>query len=168
MSWEICVIIYMNIVVIIMSIMFFLVFQYVKSEHKRMKSIFQEKERYRQLFLASSRWIDALLNNENISQKLLDYNYKKIAIYGMGRWGKSLLKMLLAENSIEVAYGIDIRGKGIYTSIPVYSLDEKLDDVDAVVVTTVANYDQVKDTLSSIMSCNILSLEDILYSTSMK
>ena len=142
----------------------FFMYHYIKSEQKKMKSIFEEKERYRQLFFVSSCWIDALVNSEYISQKLFESGYKRIAIYGMGRWGKSLLKMLMQENKIEVVYGIDIRGRGIYTAVPVYAMDETLEEVDAVVVTTVAFYDEVKKKLLSKLSCNILSLEEILCS----
>ena len=70
----------------------------------------------------------------------------------------------MQENKIEVVYGIDIRGRGIYTAVPVYAMDETLEEVDAVVVTTVAFYDEVKKKLLSKLSCNILSLEEILCS----
>ncbi|MBQ3163237.1 MAG: hypothetical protein IJC02_01660 [Lachnospiraceae bacterium] len=163
MRWQVCVNIFMIVIITIMCILISFMCQYVKSEHKRMKSIFEEKERYRQLFFVSSHWIDALINAENISHRLVERGYKRVAIYGMGRWGKSILKMLNQENELEVAYGIDIRGRGIYTSVPVYAMDEELAEVDVVVVTTVAFFGEVKKNLSSKLNCDILSLEEILY-----
>lgn len=164
MRWQDCVNILMIAIVTIMCVINAFMYHWIKLEQKRMKKIFEEKERYRQLFFVSSRWIETLVGKENISQKLLKSGYKRVAIYGMGRWGKCLLKILTQEEQIEIVYGIDVRGRGIYTTIPIYAMDEALEEVDVVVVTTVAFYGEVKKNLLAKLNCKILSLEEILFS----
>ena len=41
--------------------------------------------------------------------------------------------------------------------------EEKLEKVDAIIVTAVSFFDQIEEELSEKISCPIISLEDILY-----
>lgn len=85
----------------------------------------------------------------------------KIAIYGMGDIGKNLLADL-RDSSVKVDYAID---KVVTNTedIRVVSPEEKLEKVDAIVVTAIAYFDDINDNLSSKTDCPIISLEDIIY-----
>ena len=76
--------------------------------------------------------------------------------------GETLLGEL-KDSEIRIAYGIDQNADGIYTDVEIVSVDNDLEDVDAIVVTAITFFDEIEEKLSAKMSCPIISLEDILY-----
>ena len=101
------------------------------------------------------------MENKNLSEYFLKNGYKKIAIYGMGRAGNTLVNELRS-TEITVVYGIDKRADSLYADIDIFSIDDNLSAVDAVVVTAVTYYDEIQEQLLERMSCPIISLEDII------
>ena len=85
-----------------------------------------------------------------------------MAIYGMSYVGETLAAEL-RKTSISVAYGIDGRKKGIYADFPIYRMEDKLENVDAILVTAISSYESIKENLSKKLSCEILSIEKIIY-----
>lgn len=69
----------------------------------------------------------------------------------------------LKDSDIEVAYGIDRNAYRIYADVDIISVDDNLEDVDAIVVTAITFFDEIEDNLSQKISCPIISLDDILY-----
>lgn len=69
----------------------------------------------------------------------------------------------LKDTGITIAYGIDKNADSIYADVDVVTMDDSLDKVDAVVVTSITFFDEVEEILSRKVDCPILSLEDILY-----
>lgn len=106
-------------------------------------------------------WFRLKLEGKNIEDYFNAYGYKHIAIYGMGDIGKNLLADLRI-SSVKVDYAID---KVVTNTedIRVVSPEEKLEKVDAIVVTAIAYFDDINDNLSSKTDCPIISLEDIIY-----
>ena len=70
--------------------------------------------------------------------------------------------MKLEGNNIEVEYGIDRNADAFFTDIDVLSLDDSLADVDAVVVTAITYFDEIRKALCCKVDCPIISLEDII------
>lgn len=64
---------------------------------------------------------------------------------------------------LEVKYGIDQRAREQELEIPVYLPTDELEKVDAVIVTAVMNFYEIKGILTKKIDFEILSLEDILY-----
>ena len=64
---------------------------------------------------------------------------------------------------IQIAYAIDKNANSIYSDINVITMDDNLEDVDAIVVTAITFFDEIEEQLQSKVSCPIISLEDILY-----
>ena len=60
-------------------------------------------------------------------------------------------------------YGIDKKADTIYAEFDVISPDEELEEVDAIVVTSITFFDEIEELLSKKVDCPIISLEDILY-----
>jgi hypothetical protein len=80
----------------------------------------------------------------------------------MSHVGELLLDEL-KDTDIKVAYGIDRKRSWNYTDIDVYSPEDSLKEVDAIVVTAIASFDEIKGNLSSKVDCPIISLEKILF-----
>lgn len=121
----------------------------------------QEKEKFRIMYQMMERWFRLKLEGKNIEDYFNAYGYKHIAIYGMGDIGKNLLADL-RNSSVKVDYAID-KAVTNTENIRVVSPEEKLEKVDAIVVTAIAYFDDINDNLSSKTDCPIISLEDIIY-----
>ena len=79
----------------------------------------------------------------------------------MGDIGKLLLEEL-SGSTINVKYGIDRKATG-EGEVVVVNPDDKLEKVDAIVVTAIAYFDEIEEMLSEKVNCPIISLEDIVY-----
>lgn len=80
----------------------------------------------------------------------------------MGCAGERLLNEL-KDSEVIVKYDIDQRADEIHTDIDLFTMDDELPEVDAVVVTPVFFFDEIQSKLSDKIECPIFSSEDILY-----
>jgi hypothetical protein len=114
------------------------------------------------LYLMMNQWVKVKQEGKNLASYFEKNGYKKIAIYGMSYAGETLLDEL-KNTDVKVAYGIDKNVDNIYTDVDVVSMDDDLEEVDAIVVTAITFFDEIEDKLSEKTDCPIISLEDILY-----
>ena len=109
-----------------------------------------------------NQWVKVKQEGKNLSAYFEKNGYKKIAIYGMSYAGETLVDEL-KETEVQIAYAIDKNANSIYSDINVITMDDNLEDVDAIVVTAITFFDEIEEQLQSKVSCPIISLEDILY-----
>lgn len=121
----------------------------------------KESDKNRGLFLLMDQWANIKQEGKNLEVYFVKNNYKKIAIYGMGYVGIRLVKEL-KYSEIEIAYGIDRNADTIYSDIKLITMDSSLEDVDAIVITTMEGYDEICEALSERVKCSFISIEDIL------
>jgi hypothetical protein len=114
------------------------------------------------LFQMMNQWVKVKQEGKNLSSYFEKNGYKKIAVYGMSYAGETLLDEL-KDTDIKVAYGIDKNAESIYMDVDVVTLDDHLEEVDAIVVTAITFFDEIEEKLSAKIDCPIVSLEDILY-----
>lgn len=136
----------------------------IRSKLAQNKTNYWQKsaDKYHKLFIMMNHWVNCKQDNKSISNYLKENGYKDIAIYGVGCVGETLVEEL-KDSDIHIAYGIDRSANVIHTNIDVYTLDEDLTCVDAIVVTAVTYYDEIKKELERKVNCPIISLDDILY-----
>lgn len=125
------------------------------------EKIQEKSNKHLALFLMMNQWVKVKQEGKNLSSYFEKHGYKKIAIYGMSYAGETLVNEL-KDSETEAAYGID-RNDGIYSYVDVFTVDQPLPDVDAVVVTAITFFDEIEEMLKEKISCPIISLEDILY-----
>lgn len=118
-------------------------------------------DKHLKLFLMMNQWVRVKQERKSIADYLKCNGYKNIAIYGMSYVGESLLNEL-KNTGIVIKYGIDQKADELYSKIRMCSPEDKLEDVDAIIVTSVFFIDEVKKNLSLKVSCPIISLDDIL------
>ena len=121
----------------------------------------EEASKQRAMFLVMNQWTNVKQANRTLEEYFLKNELRKIAIYGMGLMGQQLIKEL-KDSSIETAYGIDRNSDGIVSGIKVVTMDEELADVDAVVVTVLKEFDEIRDALTKKLNCSVVAIEDIL------
>jgi hypothetical protein len=119
-------------------------------------------ERYKEYYKLLNQWI--LLKNEgkNLQQYLIENNYRSIAIYGMGELGCRLYEEL-KNSDIEIKYAIDQNSDDISEELDIVTMDEDLEEVDAIIVTVTYAFDEIAAKLEDKVDTEIISLEDIVF-----
>lgn len=128
----------------------------------KMQTIQSMSEKHLALFLMMNQWVKVKQEGKNLSSYFEKNGYKRIAIYGMSYAGKTLIDELKSTD-IVVVYGIDKSAGLIYADVDVVSVDDNLEQVDAIVVTAITFFDEIENKLSAKIECPVISLEDILY-----
>lgn len=97
-----------------------------------------------------------------LNRYFLRKQYKKVAIYGYGIFGKKLL-VLLKDTCVEIPYVIDQNAEVIDSEkLKIVTLKEELGEVDLIIVTTVWIYDSIKEELGKKVPYEIVSMKRLL------
>ncbi len=128
-------------------------------EIKKNKKI---SDKHLALFLMMNQWVKVKQEGKNLASYFEKHNYKKIAVYGMSYAGETLVNEL-KDSQVELTYGIDQNPACIYSDMNIVTLDDHLEEVDAIVVTPIFFFEEIEKQLSQMLDCPIISLEDILY-----
>lgn len=118
-------------------------------------------EKHRILFQLMCMWVKVKQQQESLAEYFCHNEMKNIAIYGFGVVGR-LLGSELKDSNIFVRYIID-KNVNSGSIKKIYTPDEELPDVDAIIVTAVTYFDEIEKNMSSKMRCPIVSLEDIMF-----
>lgn len=113
-------------------------------------------------FRIMNQWVKVKQKGKNLSEYFALAGYQKIAIYGMGYIGETLLNEL-SGTKIDVLYGIDQNADTIYANIDILSLKDELQRVDAVVVTAVNSFEAISENIKKKLDCPVISIVDIVY-----
>lgn len=133
-----------------------------KFYHRRLANASQIASKYVFLFQLMNYWMTQKQNNVNIGEYLQYKGYRHIAIYGMSHMGLNLVREL-KDWDIQVDYAIDKNKDNLFTDIKTFLPEEVLYDVDAIIVTVLDHFVEIKELLKEKVMCPILSLEDLLY-----
>lgn len=117
--------------------------------------------RYHYLFRIMCQWMELKNKQLEISAWVKKAGWKRVAIYGMGEMGQILLADL-RDKGINVVYGIDKNADNIRADIPLVKISESLEEVDGIIVTAVAFYDEVKKEVQNKIDVPVISIKDIL------
>ena len=121
-------------------------------------------EKYQAYYKLFSSWMVLRNKGRLLSEYFADHNLKNVAIYGLGRLGLCLYEELKS-SSINVKYAIDVDAAHFsYLDLKVVSPQDKLEAVDAIIVTPVFEYKKIVDELRVKTSCQIVNLEDVISS----
>lgn len=134
--------------------------------HEKSKTSFLDERpkpnKYSVMTKLLNQWIYNKQKNFSISKYLEAKGMRQIAIYGMGDVGQRLYDEL--ENSaVEVRYAIDRRAKQIASTVSIIDVDGIYEIVDAVIVTSVFDFEEIKQILTVKVDCPVVSLEEIIY-----
>ncbi len=118
-------------------------------------------EKHLKLYLMMNQWVQLKQQGRALTSYFAERGYRKIAIYGMNYVGHTLLKEL--ENSeVHVEYAIDKNAADLKSEVKIIPPDEALPDVDIIVVTPIAYYNDIKIVLEQKVICPIVSIEGII------
>lgn len=105
-------------------------------------------------------WLDNPQRNSSIEEELIHRQIKTIAIYGMGYLGCCLYDEL--ENSrVSIKYVMDQALNDVGEKLKVVDLNDKLPEVDAIIVTVLGGTKEIIDSIRRKSKCKILTLEEV-------
>lgn len=133
-----------------------------KEAQKTVDKTQKMSDKHLALFLMMNRWVEVKQDGKNLINYFHGKGYKSIAIYGMSYAGERLLHELKGSD-IEVKCGIDQKADEIYTEVDMITPDDEIPQVDAVIVTSIYFFDEIKEKLEGVVDSPVISLEDVLY-----
>ena len=99
---------------------------------------------------------DAVYKKLHMEEKI-----ETAAIYGFSRLGRAL-KFYLDKYGIEVRYIIDQKGQMLNIDKKVYMLNDELEEVDAIIITPIGLYDEIKTKLEKKLECKFFNIEKLI------
>lgn len=119
-------------------------------------------QKYKLFYWVLTRWMKLKMCGTNMADVLRGEGYRKIAIYGYAEIGQLLCRELCQEG-FEVSYIMDKKVvESGYKGIPVYYPKAGLPEVDAVVVTAVYYYDDIRADLSGMGFGSLVSFRELI------
>ena len=133
---------------------------YLCSKQVNQKS--EKVDKFKSYYNMLNQWLLLKQEGKSLEKYFLDNGYKTIAIYGMGEMGNRLYDEL-KNTEITVKYAIDKEADSVYSDLEVFTLQDELTEVDAIIVTATFAFDEIEAELSKNISCPIVSLDDVVY-----
>ncbi len=137
---------------------------FLKEREKKKEKQLQLKnyKKYECLYHLMHQWMTVNEMGISISGLLAAFGYKNIAIYGMADVGKHLYHALQGSET-KVCYCIDRGKSGWYRDTEIRKPEDSLEAVDAIIVTAIMDFEEIKAFLQEKTDSAVISLEEILY-----
>lgn len=129
---------------------------------KKVKQEEKNVDKFKGYYNVLNKWLSLKQEGKSPEEYFLNNGYKKIAIYGMGELGNRLYDEL-KNSGVEVKYAIDKNIADTYSGLKVLDLEDRLEEVDVIVVTAIFAFDEIEETLHSKVDFPIISLEDVVW-----
>ncbi|RRK34649.1 hypothetical protein EBB54_27405 [Schaedlerella arabinosiphila] len=120
-------------------------------------------DKHLMLFLLMNEWLKAKQRDRSVEEYLLKAGYKEIAVYGVSYVGQRFCDELQGSRSIKIRYCIDQKGSGSYKGYDIRPLTGKNEDVDAVIVTPIFYFEEIKSQIEKVVTAEVISIEEIIY-----
>lgn len=121
----------------------------------------KKKEKFQNYFEIMHNWMLKKEKGQTILEFFEDEDFQTIAIYGIGKMGKHLYEEL-KNSSVVVKYVIDRNTDISFDKLDIYSTDDELPVVDAIIVTATFDYKEIVKELENKVNYPIISLEDVI------
>lgn len=136
-------------------------FSYIVEKYVTNKSTDIKINKFRQYYFLLNQWIQLKQKGLSFEKYFIELGYENIAIYGMGEVGMRLLDELKATN-INVKYVIDKADISVEKIPVIKNITSEL-NVDAIVVTPMFAFDDIKEEFEAITTAQIISIEEIIF-----
>lgn len=129
---------------------------------QEVKKLFVQERKTHFMYEFMNRWLLLKQKGIELSSFFVRQGIHLVAIYGIDHMGQRLYDELKG-SPVRVNYAIDRNPRKIDWDIPVYSPDDALENVDAVVITPLFDFMDIRRTLEMKMNCRMLFIEEILF-----
>lgn len=122
----------------------------------------KENEKWKRMFLLQNDWFGVYNHEKSVARFLEERAIKRVAIYGYGYLGRTLLENLEKEK-IEVAYIIDKNAAYLNVNKKCCTLRNLFEPVEAVIISLLKDdCPYLKEEILEAMETNIIWLEDMV------
>ena len=118
-------------------------------------------EKFREMFMTLNAIAMCREMGYSFGKRVKDKGIKRVAVYGDGYLGKRIMGEL-KEYHIETVFFIDRNADYLEEEVPVYKIEEAPDNIDAVIISLVHNYNPVKSILREKYNVNIYTIGEIV------
>ena len=109
-----------------------------------------------------NQWLIVKQEKKTLDKYLLERGLKRIAIYGMGVYGRHLVREL--ENTdVCIVYGIDRKQMDPYKDVKIIKPNDVLPDVDVIINSVICQASEVEEIIKNITSAPIIGLDQLIY-----
>lgn len=129
---------------------------------KEVKQLFVQRQKEHFMYEFMNRWLSLKQKGVCLSAFFVPKKIGIIAVYGVHHMGQRLYDELQG-SEVTVKYAIDRNTHVPGGEIPILRPDDVLEKVDAVVITPVFDFLEIRDELSNKLSCPMFSMEEILF-----
>ena len=129
---------------------------------RKLKEKDKKVQKFKNYYNMTNQWLQIRNQGRSLEEFFLNNGITNIAVYGMGELGNRLYEEL-EKSSITVAYTIDKEADKKYSTAKVVGMDEDFDKVDAIIVTPIFDYDEIKASLECKTDMRIISLEEVIF-----
>lgn len=134
-----------------------------KLYQKELRDFRTKADRDRKLITVYDQWMLIKQEEKSVADALKSQEFYNVAIYGVGILGERVYAELKG-SGIKIDYLIDKSVSGVYIDdVVIYKPEDKLPQTDAILVTPVFFYEEIKEDLEKRNPYPVLSFEDILY-----
>ena len=131
-------------------------------EINRMRESIHSSERKWHLYYnVMLEWMKKKQEGKTISNVLGKYGFYSVAIYGMGEMANVLI-IDLKNTDINVKYGIERDYRGKRFGKEVLSIQDKLEDVDAIIITPIFYTNEIKEDLLKKTKKPLICLDEVI------
>lgn len=118
-------------------------------------------EEYRRYLLMMNQWLILKQEGKETSRYLINHGYRRVAIYGMGLYGRHIVREL-AGSEVTICYGIDRKETESYMGVEIIRPEGKLKGIDLVINSALRYSSDIRDTLKDICGCEIMDLDELI------
>lgn len=117
--------------------------------------------KFQKMFHVMLDWVRIKKRGIKMADFFRKSGFYNIAIYGMGYIGECLYDELQGSN-IHVIYGIDRSAIDYENELAIYRIEDKLEEVDAIVVTVLEDTKKVVELIQKKVECPIIKISEVL------
>lgn len=119
-------------------------------------------DKFRGYYDLLNKWLKLGHQKVSLDQWFEEERIQSVAIYGLGEIGYRLVEEL-QDSNVTVKYGIDKNSVSGYDNLEIRTLDEKIDEVDAIIVTPIFAFNEIAQKIEEKYAGRIVSMEDIIF-----
>ena len=132
-------------------------------EKTEKQALLKELNKFRSYYKLLDRWLLLKEQGKRLDCFFKNHGYKKIVIYGFAALGKHLYEELADSSSVSVVGAMDRRRGLFYGDIVICSLEDELPECDAIIVTAVAESEEITRMLKRKTEKPIISLQEVVF-----
>jgi len=130
--------------------------------NKELRRALDLSDKHLMLFLLMNEWVKVKQKNRSVAKCLIERDIRRVAIYGMSYCGQRLCDEL-DDSDVEIVGCLDQKNGGVYLGHRITAADKIPENVDAIIVTPIFYFDEIRKKLEEKTASQIISLEEIIY-----